>query len=349
VLAVQFTVPALRYQDRDAVLAFYDRFIETLEATPGIQRAGTVSQLPLNGTSWSSQFRAEDWAADRVGMDILHRRADRGYFESLGIPLTGGRYLESTDRADAPFAVVVNETFVRQYFPAEDPIGKRIAYDRNATANSTWYQIVGIVGDQHQVSPGRPPRAEVFESRNQDWGRGNWVVMRTSVPPQDVIPSVREALRAIDPLIPIALVRTLDEVRQGSMAREDSLLALLTAFGALALLLAAVGVYAVAAQSARQRTREIGIRIALGAKAADILGLVLKRGLIAVSIGLASGLAATLLASRALETLLYGVEASDPGTIGGVAVLLLLVGAVACWVPARWATRVDPVRSLKME
>ena len=349
VLAFQFGVSAARYPDRDAVLAFYDRFLERLEATPGIERAGTVAHLPLDGTSWSSQFRAEHWPADRVGNDIVHRRADRGYFESLGVPLIDGRYLESSDRADAPFAVVVNETFVRQYFPDEDPIGKRIAYDRNASATSTWYEIVGIVGDQHQVSPARPVRAEVFESRSQDWGRSNWVVVRTGVPALSVVPAVREALRELDRLIPIASVRTLDEVKQASMAREDSVLGLLTAFGALALLLAAVGVYAVAAQSARQRTREIGIRIALGAKAADILGLVLKRGLIAVVIGLAAGLAATLLASRALASLLYGVQATDPGTIGGGALLLLAVGAFACWVPARWATRVDPVRSLKME
>jgi predicted permease len=349
VLALQFGVSAARYQDRDAVLAFYDRFIERLEATPGIERAGLVGQLPLAGTSWSSSLKAEGWAADRVGNNILHRRADRGYFEALGIPLIRGRYLDPTDRGDAPFAVVVNQTFAREHFADEDPIGKRIAYDRNPTPTSTWYQIVGIVGDQHQESPAKAARAEVFESSSQDWGRNNWVVVRTSLPALSMVPSVRQTLRELDPLIPIAVVRTLDDVKRESMAREDSVLGLLTAFGALALLLATVGVYAVAAQSARQRTREIGIRIALGAKAADILGLVLKRGLIAVSIGLATGLAATLLASRALETLLYGVEASDPGTIGGVAVLLLLVGAVACWVPARWATRVDPVRSLKME
>jgi putative ABC transport system permease protein len=138
-------------------------------------------------------------------------------------------------------------------------------------------------------------------------------------------------------------------VRQASMAREDGVLRLLGAFGGLALVLAAVGVYAVAAQSARQRTREIGIRMALGATAEDILRLVLRRGFAAVALGLGLGLAATLLGARVLDSLLYGVEARDPGTIAGVAGLLLLVGVVACWIPARWATRVDPVRSLKVE
>ncbi len=349
VLAVQFTVPVVRYPDRDGVLAFYDRLLEALEARPGIERAGTVGWLPLFGTSWSSQFRVEGWSDDRVGAEILHRRADGGYFETLGIPLLRGRHLDATDRGDRPFAIVVNQTFASQFFPGEDPLGKRVTYNRVVDSTSIWYEIVGVVGDQHQVSPSQPARAEVFESRSQDWGRSNWVVIRTSGAPMDAMPLVREVLREMDPLIPVAQVRTLADVRQASMAREDGVLRLLGGFGVLALVLAAVGVYAVAAQSARQRTREIGIRMALGATPEDILRMVLRRGFAAVAVGLAAGLAATLFGARVLDSLLYGVEARDPGTIGGVAGLLLLVGVVACWIPARWATRVDPVRSLKVE
>jgi predicted permease len=349
VLAFQFTVPGSRYATRDAALSVYDRLLEALEARPSVVRAGTVGALPLAGTSWSSQFKAEGWPADRVGLEILHRRADRGYFEALGIPLVRGRFLEPSDRGGAPLVVVVNETFAREHFPGEDPIGERIAFDRVPNENSNWYSIVGIVGDQSQVSPAQPPRAEVFESRDQDWGRNNWVVLRTTVPPLTLVPLVRETLRELDPLIPIASIRTLDEVRSASMAREESLLGLLAAFGALALILAAIGVYAVAAQSARQRTREIGIRIALGASTADILRLVLRRGFAAVGVGLAVGLGVTLLAARALESVLYGVTATDPLTIAGVALVLFVVGSVASWIPARWATRLDPVRSLKTE
>lgn len=349
VLAVQFGVPSSRYQGRDAVVAFYDGLIAALEARPGVVRAGTVGALPLAGTSWSSSFKADGWPPERVGLEIVHRRADRGYFEALGIPLIRGRYLDANDRGDAPLAVVINETFAREHFPNEDPIGQRIAYDREPTPASAWYTIVGIVGDQHQVSPARPVRAEVFESRNQDWGRNDWVVLRTSIPALTAVPTVRDALRELDPLIAIADVRTLDDVRRKSMARENTLLGLLGAFGALALILAAVGVYAVAAQSARQRTREIGIRIALGASTGDILRLVLRRGLAAVGLGLGVGLGVTLLATRALESLLYGVEPTDPGTIAMVALLLAGVGAIASWIPARWATRLDPVRSMKTE
>ncbi len=349
VLAVELTVPASRYPALPQVTAFYDRLLAELEARPGIVRAGTVANLPLAGPGWSSQFRAEGWPADRAGLNILHRRADLGYFEALGTPLVRGRHLAPSDRADAPPAVVINETFAREFFPDEDPIGRRIAYDRVATANSTWREIVGIVRDQAQVSPAEPARAEVFESRAQDVGRNMWVVLRTDQTPMSVLPSVREVLRALDPLLPIATVRTLDEVRAASMARENTVLGLLTAFGGLAVVLAAVGVYAVAAQSVRQRTREIGIRIALGASSGDVLRLVLIRGVAFVALGLAAGLALTLVATRALDSLLYGVESTDTGTIAAVAALLLVVGVVACWIPARWATRLDPVRALKLE
>jgi putative ABC transport system permease protein len=349
VLAVQFTVPASRYADRDAVVSFYDRLLEALEARPQLERAGIVANLPLAGTSWSSSFRVDGWPAERVGAEIIHRRADRAYFETVGTPLLQGRYLDATDRGDAPLAVVINETFAREHFAGEDPIGKRIVYDRVPTPESNWYTIVGVVGDQKQVSPARPARAEVFESRDQDWGRNNWVVMRAAVPPLEAVSTVRAVLREMDPLIPIATVRTLDEVKRASMAKESGVLGLLGAFGALALLLAAVGVYAVAAQGARARTKEIGIRIALGAAAGDILRLVLRRGFAAVGVGLGVGLVVTLVATRALDSLLYGVEATDPRTIAGVAVLLFVVGSVACWIPARRATRLDPVSSLRAD
>lgn len=349
VLAVQFSLPESRYPNREATTAFYDRLIETLEARPGIERAGTVGQLPLNGASWSSQFRIAGWPEERVGNEILHRRADRGYFEALGVPLVRGRFVDETDRAGTPPVVVINEAFAKAHFPGEDPVGKRIVFDRAPDANSIWYDIVGVVGDQNQESPATPTRPEVFESRTQSGGRNNWLVIRTANAPMDAVPTVRTTLRELDPLIPIATLRTLEEVRRSSMKRQYGVLGMLGAFGILALFLATVGVYAVAAQSARQRTREIGIRLALGAAPPDILRLVLRRGVAALTLGLGLGLAVTLAATRALSSLLYGVNATDPTTLAAVALVLLGVGTAACWIPARQAARLDPVMSLKME
>jgi putative ABC transport system permease protein len=349
VLAVQFTVPSARYQNRDDVLGFQDRVVEALEARAGIERAGYVAQLPLTETSWSSQFQAAGWPPERVGFEIVHRRADVGYFDALGIPLIRGRLFEPRDGADAPRVVVINEAFAREHFPGEDPIGQRIAYDRAAGPESTWHEIIGVVGDQHQVSPAEPPRAEAFESRHQDWGRGNWIVLRTTAEPMSVLPVVRAVLNELDPLIPIAEAQPLHEVWRASMARERFILTLLTAFGLVALLLAAVGVYGVTAQAARRRTRELGIRIALGARGADVMRLMLRQSMSTVIVGLAAGLAIALVATKTLRSVLYGVAPSDPLTLGVVVAVLGTVAAIACYLPARRALRQDPVRSLKAD
>jgi putative ABC transport system permease protein len=348
-LAIELSVPAARYAERDQVLAFWDDLEARLEGRPGIERAGMVGLLPLAGTSWTSQFQAEGWQPDRVGYEIVHRRADSGYFEALDIPLVRGRHFGPGDGPDAPLVVVINETFAREHFPGEDPIGQRIAYDRAASEESTWYEIVGIVGDQHQVSPRVPPRAEVFENRDQDWGRDGWVVMKTGADPLSAMPAVRAALAELDPQIPIASVQPLRDVWSASMDREGFILTLLGVFGATALLLATVGVYGVSAQAARRRTQEIGIRMALGANAPDVVALVLGQGLRVIALGLVAGLLVASFATRALTSLLYGIEPTDPATLTSVVLLLGGVALVASYLPARRATALDPVRSLRAD
>ncbi|HUH13445.1 MAG TPA: ADOP family duplicated permease, partial [Longimicrobiales bacterium] len=349
VVAVQFQVPSVRYAERDQVLAFQDAFEARLAARPGIAAVGMVGQLPLNGRSWSSQFQAEGWPPERVGIEIIHRRADAGYFEALDIPLVRGRMFGPDDGPEAPLVVLVNETFAREHFPGEDPLGQKIAYDRAATEESTWREIVGIVGDQMQERPSQPARAEVFESRRQDWSRGDWFVIRSAGDQAQTAAVVKDVLREMDPLIPLGSVRPLREVWRASMAQEEFILTLLAAFGSMALLLAAVGVYGVTAQAARGRTQEIGIRMALGAARSDVLSLMLRQGLGVVGVGLAAGLVAALLAARAMSAFLYGVDPTDPATLAAVVALLAAVAAAACWIPARRATRTDLVESLRAE
>jgi len=285
-----------------------------------------------------------------VAFEVVHRRADADYFETMETPLLRGRLFEPTDDPDGPLVVVINETFAQQHFePGEDPIGARIAYDREPTEDSYWYEIVGIVADQHQVSPRDQPRAEVFEHRDQDWGRTNWLVVRGEGGSEQLMPTIRSVLAEMDPLIPIARSESLREVWRRSMEREAFLLKLLGAFGVVALLLATVGVYGVTAQGARRRTQEIGIRMALGAEAPDVLRLMLRQGLTVIGLGLAIGLVGAVLGGRVLSSLLFGVEATDPVTLGLVAGLLGLVAVLACYVPARRATRLDPVSSLRAE
>ena len=348
-VAVQFTIPEARYPSRDEVVSFYDGFIEALEGRSGIERAGVVGNLPLSGTGWSSQFQAEGWPPDRVALEIVHRRADEGYFEAVGTPIVAGRGFEPNDRSDGPLVVLVNETLAREHFPGEDPIGQRIAYDRAATAESIWYEIVGIVQDQHQVGPGVPPRAEAFEHRDQDWGRTNWVVVRSAGEPSEAIPAIRDVLREADPLIPVAQIRTMPQVWRESMAQQTFVLTVLGVFGALALLLAVVGVYTVSAQAARRRRHELGVRIALGADRRDVISLVFKRAAAVVATGLSVGLAVSLLAGGALRSQLFAIEPTDPVTLSGVAVALGVVGMLASVLPAIRATRVDPAATLRTD
>ncbi len=350
VAAIEFAVPAARYPDRNSVLDFTDEFVARLEGNPRIRSAGTVAWLPLSGSSWSSQFQAEGWSPDRVGLDIVHRRADAGYFETLEIPLIRGRLFDpAVDGRGAPGTVVINETFARMFFPNEDPVGQRIAYDRLATAESNWYEIIGIVGDQHQVSPSTPVRPEAFENRDYDWDRRQWIVLSTEGDTGEAIALAESILTEMDGQIPVSSRQTLHDVWKTSMRRQDLVLNLLLAFGVVALVLASIGVYGVTAQMAGQRRREMGIRLALGAERAGLLRLVVGQGMAAVAVGLAAGVGGVLLMSRALNSYLFAVAPTDPATIATVGIILAGAGLTACLIPALRATRVDPSSSLRSE
>ena len=347
-VAIQLSTPSTRYEDRDAVLAFWDEVSRSIEARPGIEAVGTVGQLPLNGAGWSSQFQAEGWPADRAGLDIVHRHADAGYFAALDIPLIRGRLFEEGDVGGERVALI-NLTFAETFFPGEDPIGRRIAYDRVATADSRWYEIVGIVGDQRQTSPADPVRPEAFEFRSQDWSRTMWVVIESEGSTADVVATARDVLAGIDPLTPVEDVRPIHALWRDSMARQSRVLGLLGAFAMVALLLASVGVWAVTAEMAGRRRREMGIRLALGAERGDLISMVVRKGMAVVVVGLGVGVGAVLLLSRSIAGLLFGVSPNDPATLVGVGLVLALTAFAACWIPAWRATRVDPARSLRAE
>ena len=349
VLGVELSIPEARYPDRARVLEFWERFAEMLEARPEIESAGTVARLPLDGPNWSSQVKAEGWSDERVAFEVQHRAADRGYFETLGIPLLQGRLFEASDGPETPNVVVVNESFAQVHFPGENPLGQRIAYDRVPDETSIWYEIVGVVGDQNQVSPAQAPDPEVFEFREQDWSRSMQVVVRSSLDPLTVLPTVRSVLAELDPLVPIADARPLQQVWRRSIAQEERILTLLGIFGVVALLLATVGVYGVTAQAARMRTHEIGVRLALGASDRDIIRMMLRQGLVVIAVGLGVGMLVAVVAAQSLRSLLFEVSPGDPLTLSVALALLAGAALAASYLPARKATRVDPRSSLQTD
>ncbi|HEX2189455.1 MAG TPA: ABC transporter permease [Longimicrobiaceae bacterium] len=349
VLAVTLVLPAAEYDTDEKVAAFYGELVRRAGALPGVVDAGAVRKLPLTDPSWSSDFSVAGRGPDEYGVDVLHREVTPGYFRTLRVPLLRGRGFTPADRAGAPMAVVVNEALARRYFPGEDPVGQRIAFDRVPDESSVWRTIVGVVGSERQDGLADEPRPEIFAPVAQDPTRGMVLVLRAHGDPMTLAPAVRRTVAGLDPdLVPYE-VQTLDGVRADSIARQRFLMALLAAFAGVALVLALVGVYGVLAQAVRQRAQEMGIRLALGARPRDVLWLVVRHGLALVAAGIGVGLGAALVATRAVESLLYGVRPTDPPTFAAVAGLLALAGLAAGVVPALRASRTEPATVLRAE
>jgi putative ABC transport system permease protein len=276
-----------------------------------------------------------------------------GYFDALGMRIVRGRGIEARDGAGAPGVVVINRSLAEAYWPGEDPIGRR--YTLGGGAGPGVVTIVGIVEDIRHATLADAPRPEMYLAHAQFrfWNGGSVVrALSVAVRADDatsLAPAVRETVRRIDPNLPISALQTMDEVRGASVAWPRFLTTLLALFAAVALALAAVGVYGVMSYAVAQRTREMGIRIALGARPVDVRRMVVAQGMTLALGGIALGIGATLVLARTLRALLYDVAPRDPLTLGGVSVVLALVALAACWIPARRATGADPLRALRQE
>ena len=348
-VAAGLALPSVRYDSSAKVLTFYDRLLERVRAAPGVSGAAMATAVPLAGTDYTSSFIVEGWPADRFGAEVLHQRVTDDWLELMGIPILAGRSIASTDRADTGPVLLINETLQRQFFAGEDPIGRRIAFDREPGPNTTWWRIVGVVGDVHQEDVASAPRIEVVQPVTQDVASSMAVFVHGARPANELIDVVRLAVAELDPDIPLSGVRTLDEIYADSLRQDRFLLTLLGGFAGLALVLAALGVYGVASQATRRRTQEIGIRVALGAERSDVLRLILGQALRLAIAGVAIGVAGGLAATRAMESILFGVVPTDGATFVVVPLVLGLVTLVASWLPARSATRVDPLTALRGE
>jgi putative ABC transport system permease protein len=346
-LTMQISLPASKYNKYGPVVAFHRQLIERLESLPGVKGAGTVSVLPLNGGGNSGTFEVigRPVAPDERSQDANVRTISTGYFHTMGIPLIKGRLFTERDDLRAQKVVLVNQTLVRTVFGKEDPIGKRIGF---VWSPGPW-EIAGVVGDENVVSLDVKARPVVYFPYLQGPDSNMNVVVRAAASPAGLSNSVRNEVRALDAQVPVYGIQTMDQLIGDSpttfMRRYPAFL--IGSFAAIALLLAVAGTYGLVAYSVTQRVQEIGIRMALGAQRADILRLVVKQVMALILAGVAIGVGGALPLVHVLRSLLFGVEPGDPATFVGVSALLAAAALVACYVPARRATRVDPMVVLR--
>jgi putative ABC transport system permease protein len=350
-LTMRVELPETRYKEVDPQTRFRTQAIAGINSLPGTESA-MVSELPLSGDSLNHDFVIEGRPPIAPGDEpSLETRSVLGdYFHVMKIPLKSGRDFQSQDfDAKAPLVGIANEEMVRQYFPNENPLGKRVRWARSPVTQ--WIEIVGIAGDVKHFGLDLPELPALYSPYTQinNWKRWMTFAVRTQADPAAMEQAVKEQIWKIDSQLPITKVQTMSEVAAASFAARRFNMLLLTLFAALALVLAAVGVYGVMSYAVTQRTHEIGIRMALGAQVGSVIRLVMKSGLSIAIVGVAIGLAGAFALTRVMRSLLFAVEATDKATFASVSVCLFLIALVACYIPARRATKVDPLAALRYE
>jgi putative ABC transport system permease protein len=347
-LTMNVLLPAQKYRDK-AISNFFDRLFERIRGVPGVEGVGGIDPLPLSNSNATTGFLIEGGPAlalaDRP--EVGERTVTPGYFGAMRIPLHRGREFNSQDRDDTPRVVVVNEALARRFWPGEEAIGKRIGF--KAADPQVWHEIIGVVGDVKHSSLTIDPKPEVYFAYQQYPDRFMSLVVRASSEPSALATSIRDQILAVDPSQPVFDIKTMDERVSKSVAPTRFVMMMLGIFAALALILAAVGIYGVISYSVTQRTHEIGIRMALGAEARDVMRMVVRQGMTLALTGVVVGLVGAFALTRLMSGLLFGVSSTDTLTFGVISLLLTGVALAACFVPARRATRVDAMIALRYE
>ena len=355
VMTMRTVLPREKYDVPQKRNNFYRQVLDRVEHLPGVVSAGYSTSVPLSWKGGTSGFYPEGITAPipEMAYDANHRQVSADYLKTMNVPLRQGRYFDARDNEQSMPVAIINETMARQYWPGENPLGRRFKIGDPDDPERPWTQIVGIVADIRQMGLDEPVKAEMYlpyqQIAHNPWFIPRDLAIRTSGDTTNLVGSVRQAIREVDPDQPVSNVATMAELLGEEAAQRRMGMIMLVAFASLALLLASLGIYGVLAYFVTQHTNEIGVRLALGATPRNILFLVLKKGMGLTLLGVAIGIAASFALTRLMSSLLFGVKAADPLTFIAVPLLLGVVALLACAIPARRAAKVDPMVALRYE
>lgn len=350
-LTMKIPLSEVKYPDKERRSPFYAEVLRRVQALPGVQSAAVAGNLPLtyDGDSMPIGIEGRTDPPPDQRPDVILRVVGPGYFSTMGIPLVRGRDFSEQDKADSARVVIVSEKTARHFWPGENPIGKRLK-PGSTSRNIPWIEIIGVVKDVRQNDFVSEPKMQMYMPYQQlNSFAPNALVVRTNVEPLSLTGAVRNAIWAVDKDQPVSNLRSMDEIVSEAVARQRFSMLLLGIFAALAMVLAAVGIYGVMSYSIAQRTREIGLRIALGAQKSDVLKMILRQGLRFVAAGLAIGLAASFVLTRVMASLLFGISATDPATFVSISLVLIAVALLASYIPAVRAMKIDPMLALRYQ
>ena len=353
-LTAQISLPPARYAEDQKIIAFHQELINRMKSLPGVQAVGMSMSLPPNQLQISNPFGIEGrpLAPGQTRPLAEEMTISPDYFTALGVPLLRGRFFTDAEKAGAPEVLIINEAMARRFFPNEDPVGKRLQTG-DPNPNKPWETIVGVVGNVKYTGLKAEESPTLYAPYTTpdwvSWSRSMYLVVRTADEPLGLSSALRQQVRALDPNLPVVKLKTMEQVIHESVTEPRFRTSLLGLFATVALLLATIGIYGVISYAVTERMHELGIRMALGAQPGDVLRLVIGQGMKLALGGVAIGLAASFALTRLMKTLLFGVSATDPLTFAVIAVLLTGVALLACWIPARRATQVDPMIALRTE
>jgi putative ABC transport system permease protein len=346
-------LPRLSYPNDQSRKDFWTRLEERLKTLPGVENAALTTGLPPAKSAFFNTTEIEGFVPVPGGPEQnvdFPQTVSKDYFKTFGIRLVEGRLFDERDTAGAPDVVIVNQTMARTFWGNDSPVGRRVR--RGIGGTNVWCTVIGVVEDVKNHGLAQATGTELYYARGQTYARGDgrfYMAVRSRSGSSAVLQALRRVVRELDPSLPLSRIRTMDEVVSAAQSRPRFLTLLLTLFSSAALALAAVGIYGVISYSVAQRTKEFGVRMALGAQRSDVFGIVLGRALLLALVGIGIGLIGALTLTRFLSTLLFGVTATDPATFVAVSILLVLVAFLASYIPARRATRVDPMVALRYE